>query len=231
MPVNQYADEMKEDRKEQRRLAADDFFMSLPGDALSWEEQRLRDCIFNFLATSTVEQPHISKAGSDKEVQAARLALLPKGVGLKEWVERRIGGEIELDIDTRDGNPGMMVVTQAGRPALMDAKRRTGGIRAAAAPDKNEPKGKGKGSEPGKGKEDNGRTGKGKTDGKGNPIGRNPEPPPLSADDEMAKQEKKELKEAEKEEFFAALPADELTPAEQDMRSGLLDWLESRPNI
>eukprot|EP00929_Paragymnodinium_shiwhaense_P098307 TRINITY_DN597_c2_g1_i1.p2 TRINITY_DN597_c2_g1~~TRINITY_DN597_c2_g1_i1.p2 ORF type:complete len:553 (-),score=181.36 TRINITY_DN597_c2_g1_i1:69-1727(-) len=219
------ADFDKVDRGEQKRLAADDFFNSLPDDALTEDEQVLREHLFEFLAQwGGPDKPHISKAGGMKEVQAARHKLLPKGVGLKEWVERRIGGEIVLDIDPRDRNPGFMRATAAGQRALNDAKRRVGGAPGGDKPEK----GKGKGKEEGKGK-DAASKGKGESKGsKSEAKGSKSKSDKGDRTPEDVEDAKGRAEEA-REEFFAALPTDELTPAEQDMRALLLDWLEDRP--
>ena len=40
--------------------------------------------------------PTMSGLGVDPKFQAARKALLPKGVSVHSWIERRIGGEVEI---------------------------------------------------------------------------------------------------------------------------------------
>jgi len=75
------------------------FFATLPEDSFMQEEEDLRDTLLAFLGKWTgAEPPSLSDAGSDAEIRRARPAVLPKGcqVSLKDWIERRIGGEIEL---------------------------------------------------------------------------------------------------------------------------------------
>merc|ERR1719178_249128 len=85
------------DKKEQ-------FFASLPEDSFLPEEEDLRDTLLAFLGKWTgSEPPSLSDAGSDAEIRRTRPGVLPKGcqVSLKDWIERRIGGEIELAVDPR----------------------------------------------------------------------------------------------------------------------------------
>jgi len=85
------------DKKEQ-------FFASLPEDSFTPEEEDLRDTLLAFLGMWTSnDPPSLSDAGGDPEIRRARPAVLPKGcqVSLKDWIERRIGGEIELAMDHR----------------------------------------------------------------------------------------------------------------------------------
>merc|ERR1719379_3158649 len=87
------------DKKEQ-------FFASLPDDSFTPEEEDLRDTLLAFLGQwSGPEPPSLSDAGGDQEIRRARPLVLPKGcqVSLKDWIERRIGGEIELAMDNRSG--------------------------------------------------------------------------------------------------------------------------------
>eukprot|EP00927_Polykrikos_kofoidii_P075005 TRINITY_DN7105_c0_g3_i1.p1 TRINITY_DN7105_c0_g3~~TRINITY_DN7105_c0_g3_i1.p1 ORF type:complete len:705 (-),score=153.52 TRINITY_DN7105_c0_g3_i1:299-2413(-) len=80
------------------------FFADLPPDAFLPEEEILRDAIFDFLATwKSQELATLSLVGGDRAVQTARASFLPKEVHLKDWVERRIGGDIELKQDVKTG--------------------------------------------------------------------------------------------------------------------------------
>merc|ERR1712113_387272 len=72
--------------------------MGLPEGDFTPEEDQLRDALLVFIEGWTgVDPPTLSNAGSVPEVQEARAALLPKGCGvsLREWIDHRIGGEVE----------------------------------------------------------------------------------------------------------------------------------------
>jgi len=88
--------------------AKEEFFGSLPTDEFSPAEESVREALLNFLeAWSGPNPPNIADASADDTVAACRRDLLPKGCGvsLKEWMDRRIGGEIE----TRAGPNGQWV--------------------------------------------------------------------------------------------------------------------------
>jgi hypothetical protein len=85
------------DKKEQ-------FFAQLPDDSFNPEEEELRDTLLAFIGNwKSPDPPSLSAAGGDADIRKARAAALPKGcqVSLKDWIERRIGGEIELAMDPR----------------------------------------------------------------------------------------------------------------------------------
>lgn len=74
------------------------FFAALPEDEFSAEEESLRAVFLDFLERWTGEgPPSIQDAASEEEFIKARRALLPKTcpVSLKEWIDKRIGGELE----------------------------------------------------------------------------------------------------------------------------------------
>eukprot|EP00927_Polykrikos_kofoidii_P035266 TRINITY_DN2984_c0_g1_i1.p1 TRINITY_DN2984_c0_g1~~TRINITY_DN2984_c0_g1_i1.p1 ORF type:complete len:556 (+),score=122.98 TRINITY_DN2984_c0_g1_i1:131-1798(+) len=78
-------------------VARNDFFKTLPQNRFSPAEVQLREAIFEFLATWKFED--LATMGDLHDyppVQRNRSSLLPRDVKLKEWIERRIGGEVEL---------------------------------------------------------------------------------------------------------------------------------------
>lgn len=82
----------------------EEFFATLPDDMFTPEEEELRDTLLAFIGNWKGDQPpSLSAAGGDADIRKARAAVLPKGcqVSLKDWIERRIGGEIELAMDPR----------------------------------------------------------------------------------------------------------------------------------
>eukprot|EP00930_Biecheleria_cincta_P080338 TRINITY_DN6853_c0_g1_i2.p1 TRINITY_DN6853_c0_g1~~TRINITY_DN6853_c0_g1_i2.p1 ORF type:complete len:650 (+),score=150.06 TRINITY_DN6853_c0_g1_i2:68-1951(+) len=73
------------------------FFDGLPPDGFLPEEEALREALLNFLETWTsTDPPTLAEAQNDTEVHESRAQCLPKssGVSLKQWIDRRIGGEI-----------------------------------------------------------------------------------------------------------------------------------------
>jgi len=100
------------------------FFATLPDDSFTQEEEDLRDTLLAFIGSwQNAESPSLSDAGGDVEIRRARPAVLPKGcqVSLKDWIERRIGGEIELAMDPSGsgqwlfGLRGSLVLPAPGR--------------------------------------------------------------------------------------------------------------------
>lgn len=78
------------------------FFAGLPTDSFLAEEDAVRESIFNFLASwKSQELANLMHLGSDRNVQDCRRALMPQEVPLADWIERRIGGEVELRKDGR----------------------------------------------------------------------------------------------------------------------------------
>jgi len=119
----------REDRRE-------DFFAGLPQDDFSPEEAQLRSAIFDFLASwKSQELASISHMGMDEGVQRARSALLPQWVTLRQWIERRIGGEVELRKDSKGEyvvhltQAALAIVSQRFRET---SKRETPGTQQAA---------------------------------------------------------------------------------------------------
>merc|ERR1719357_2454038 len=80
------------------------FFAGLPKDDFTPDEERLREALLDFLykwkerGVGKGEPPSLSHAGGDADVRASRAAVLPPGtpVSLKDWIEHRMGGEIEM---------------------------------------------------------------------------------------------------------------------------------------
>lgn len=141
-------------------MSRDEFFGSLPTDSFTEDEEALRDALLTFLENwQESEPPTLSNAGSDAAVRSNRVKVLPKGtpVSLKDWIDRRMGGEIEMQPDPagqmRFGIRGELNMSGAGK-------------RKASAVDRGgKPAGKGAPAPPAK---------KGRFDGKGS----GPKPPP-----------------------------------------------------
>eukprot|EP00928_Gymnodinium_smaydae_P054920 TRINITY_DN38602_c0_g1_i1.p1 TRINITY_DN38602_c0_g1~~TRINITY_DN38602_c0_g1_i1.p1 ORF type:complete len:660 (-),score=125.75 TRINITY_DN38602_c0_g1_i1:215-2050(-) len=82
---------------EDRNKRKEDFFNGLPSDGFTVDEERLRGALLKFLEEWRLAWcPSLSDAGGDPEVRRWRNMLLPKSlpVSMKEWIEKRVGGEI-----------------------------------------------------------------------------------------------------------------------------------------
>ena len=78
------------------------FFSSLDPDAFSTEEAQPRDAVLELLARwKSREQATYADLAGDPGVRRAVAAFLPPEVVLKDWVEQRIGGEVEFKADSR----------------------------------------------------------------------------------------------------------------------------------
>eukprot|EP00927_Polykrikos_kofoidii_P022506 TRINITY_DN2097_c0_g1_i1.p1 TRINITY_DN2097_c0_g1~~TRINITY_DN2097_c0_g1_i1.p1 ORF type:complete len:873 (-),score=208.64 TRINITY_DN2097_c0_g1_i1:47-2665(-) len=103
--------EMRQQRKDdafaEREKKKEDFFASLPSDGFNEDEERMREAILTFLERSGPGAPSTSELGADPEVKKCRQALLPYGsppvISMRDWIDRRIGGEVETMQDPRDG--------------------------------------------------------------------------------------------------------------------------------
>ncbi|CAK0879947.1 unnamed protein product, partial [Prorocentrum cordatum] len=103
-------------------MTRDEFFGSLPSDSFTEDEEALRDALLTFLeGWQESEPPTLSNAGSDAAVRSSRVKVLPKGtpVSLKDWIDRRMGGEIEMQTDPggqmRFGLRGELNMSGAGK--------------------------------------------------------------------------------------------------------------------
>jgi len=81
-------------------VAVADFFASLPETSFTCEEDRLRKILLEFLPHGPVT---LARVTSDRSVDAAREAVLPKYVELQDWIAGRIGAEIVVYDDDACG--------------------------------------------------------------------------------------------------------------------------------
>mmetsp|Transcript_161983 Transcript_161983/g.311087 ORF Transcript_161983/g.311087 Transcript_161983/m.311087 type:complete len:475 (-) Transcript_161983:89-1513(-) len=111
------------------RQSSQAFFQSLPSDSFRDDEEKLREALLAFLDHfQGVGPPKLSAAGMDKNVQRLAQSLLPRGSGLpvlKEWIDKRIGGEVETR-DLADGN-GVVLAMRGKLDELLERARRRGG--------------------------------------------------------------------------------------------------------
>lgn len=76
------------------------WFADLPADGFSPGEEQLREALMNFLsAWRRPDPPTLTNAEADGKVKMSRAKVLSKDspVSLQEWIDRRIGGEVEMD--------------------------------------------------------------------------------------------------------------------------------------
>merc|ERR1712217_752925 len=81
----------------------DEFFAELPEDSFLPEEESLREALVNLFETKRGEPSHsVAEVESDAEVQMHLPKVLPKGcpVSLREYIDRRLGGELECAEDS-----------------------------------------------------------------------------------------------------------------------------------
>eukprot|EP00927_Polykrikos_kofoidii_P076731 TRINITY_DN73771_c0_g1_i1.p1 TRINITY_DN73771_c0_g1~~TRINITY_DN73771_c0_g1_i1.p1 ORF type:complete len:598 (-),score=122.67 TRINITY_DN73771_c0_g1_i1:676-2391(-) len=155
--------------------AKDSFFSALPADELLLEEITLRQAVIEFMSKRLKQKgefPTISELMLDPVVKKACEGLLPPNVKVRAWIERRIGGEIEVNKSSLATDPQIIFRNATA----------TGPVKAAADSSTR----------------------------------------PLAPEKGMSK------KTTPARQFFESLPDDELTEAEQNLRSALIDVLASR---
>eukprot|EP00419_Tripos_fusus_P030005 CAMPEP_0172726998 /NCGR_PEP_ID=MMETSP1074-20121228/91429_1 /TAXON_ID=2916 /ORGANISM="Ceratium fusus, Strain PA161109" /LENGTH=595 /DNA_ID=CAMNT_0013554111 /DNA_START=48 /DNA_END=1835 /DNA_ORIENTATION=+ len=97
------------------RMDPQTFLANLDPHGFSPDEEMLRDSIFEFLARwKSRERANLTDLSTDQGVKRAVNTFLPKGVPLRDWIELRIGGELEI----KRGNGGQadVYVTPGGMP-------------------------------------------------------------------------------------------------------------------
>lgn len=161
------------------------FFSGLPTDSFTPAEERLRSALLSFLADHSSQGPvNLSLAGTDGDVGAARTALLERGackVPMSEWIERRIGAEIDL---VRDEENQQFIMH-----ALVDLQPYRSGSK-----------------------------GGGRYSGSNDMVD--------TWDAAAPERRVEQVAAVVRDSFFGELPEDALTPAEEEVRAALLDFLE-----
>lgn len=74
------------------------FFQSLPAESLTDGEEELRDAVLTFITERWTgeDRSPLAKVMLDPDVKRCRAQALPHSLPLKEWLERRLGGELEI---------------------------------------------------------------------------------------------------------------------------------------
>ena len=86
----------KEERDAKRDELSEEFFGGLPADCFTPEENDLRDALVSFITSwDKPGFPTLGIAGGDPAIASARQQCLPRWVVLRDWMERRMGQEIE----------------------------------------------------------------------------------------------------------------------------------------
>lgn len=94
---------------------ADAFFERLPMDELSSDELELRQALLGRLEREP-ESTLLADISKDPGVSTARATLLPAEVPLRIWIDRRVGGEIEVNRDDKS----RFVLKLRGKPSPED---------------------------------------------------------------------------------------------------------------
>merc|ERR1719198_1042350 len=79
--------------------AKEQFFADLPPDGYLPEEEHFREAVLDYIRTwKAKEPPTVFQASENARIKKWRTALLSRCpvVTLKDWIERRIGGEVEV---------------------------------------------------------------------------------------------------------------------------------------
>ncbi|CAK0870670.1 unnamed protein product, partial [Prorocentrum cordatum] len=190
------------------------FYAGLPDGSFSLEEEALRDAIFEFLASWRSQTlAHLGDLEKDKGVLACKKALLPRGVPLGDWIEKRIGGEVELQQEA-SSRPPVIVLTPVAKPIVAAKYNRITGSDAGPPPLPPPPAWPlpplaAPGLAP-------------------------PPPPPLAPPAGYGgkgggRREANRWEGMSKDAFFASLPARELLAEERALRGEILRWLEQWP--
>lgn len=94
------------------------FFSKLPDDELLPDEIALRQAILTFLDRqgNSIPPPLLADACRDRDILKYRTSLLPPEVSLRLWIDRRIGGEVEVSAD-KSRNGGFVIRKRDGSSA------------------------------------------------------------------------------------------------------------------
>lgn len=110
-------------------MSQDEFLASLPADELTPQELALRKAILNFIQAvkrdPRASTPTVSDLAGDAQVSKFRAALMPAKVKLRAWVERRIGGEVEL-VKAPNGGDSLVVMRGDTPRVKADARAEKG---------------------------------------------------------------------------------------------------------
>jgi len=219
------------DPPKEKKESKDAFFARLPKDSFLPEEERLRLAIFDFLAAwSNQELATLNSMANDRVVTEAKNALLGKtATNLKEWIERRIGGELRFHDNRRGGHE--IHLMDAARPFMAERVARLRHM----GPPMGVPMGPPMGAPPGMMyPPPHMMSGPPMVPG---PVGRpphmmGPPMPPRGPErhQERSHRDKDRNAEASNEgatkKFFEKLPTDELLDKELELREALLDGLD-----
>mmetsp|Transcript_132172 Transcript_132172/g.342016 ORF Transcript_132172/g.342016 Transcript_132172/m.342016 type:complete len:706 (+) Transcript_132172:77-2194(+) len=222
------------------------FFAGLPKDSFTPEEEALRDSIFDFLAAwKSQELADFESLNADRTVSERCTALLPSGVRLDAWIEQRIGGEVELRKDPTRPGKDVIHLHPAARPIvtskykemqqkekeLKEVQQKKGLASASAMPSPTSNKGGGKGAASAPAAAGPAREPRIAASGPAT----SPTSSVLAASSPAKGAAKGGGKSGgkkpaiDKEEWFSALPTDQLTAEEAALREALLGWLADWP--
>lgn len=132
----------RQESRNREKDRSEEFFRMLPKDSFLPEEEKLRMAIFDFLAGwSAQELATLQRCAQNPAVAEAKRGMFAShAVNFKDWIERRIGGELILRPDPAGRGELEIHLTPAARPvvaervALLQARKPPGIWPAPARP-------------------------------------------------------------------------------------------------
>lgn len=132
----------RQESRNREKDRSEEFFRMLPKDSFLPEEEKLRMAIFDFLAGwSAQELATLQHCAQNPAVAEAKRGMFAShAVNFKDWIERRIGGELILRPDPAGRGELEIHLTPAARPvvaervALLQARKPPGIWPAPARP-------------------------------------------------------------------------------------------------
>ena len=101
--------------EDQAKHEKEAFFNSLNPNGFDIKEDGLRDSIFEFLAKwKSRELATLEDLEKDEKINRQRAGFMPSAVTLKDWIEQRIGGEVEFKQNSLGKD--IIYITPAARP-------------------------------------------------------------------------------------------------------------------
>jgi len=197
-------------------ISKDAFFSSLAPDAFAPPEEALREAVFEFLASwRSPELATLQQLSAYPAVQKRRGEFLPRSVSLREWIEHRIGGEIEFRRGARPGEEAIHLTESARSTVVAKFQQMSMGPCPGPPPMGPCPGPPLMGPCPGP-----------------PPMGPFMGPPPMMPQGGMGMPPPMDMGAGQgndKEAWFANLPTDELLPAELALREAVISWIRRWP--
>merc|ERR1712176_617847 len=94
--------------------SAESFFAALPDDSLTDPEADLRLAVLDYLDQRIGTSVSLQESSKDPAIESAQRAFLPPEVNLRHWINRRIGGEVRIEKDSK----GQGVMSKPGEGSV-----------------------------------------------------------------------------------------------------------------